>query len=136
GCISEERVREGQFAIPQEERLTNRVQEQLLLIAMIEELVRYELVLREGGSLLFPSQSTCEHPDHVLLMEKQTVIFTFNGPILSIYTTLAVRLAQCGVFQKQYLWQHIVTYTTHLGGTYGLLLSPRGEERAELGLFF
>lgn len=136
GYISEERVRQGHFAIPQERNLHNRDQEQLLLIAMIDELVRHELALREGGSLLFPSQSTCEHPEHTILIEKQSVIFTFAGQVLSIYTTLVVRLAQCGIFQKQGLWQHVVTYKTSLGGTYGLLLSPRGEERAELGLFF
>ena len=49
--------------------------------------------------------------------------FTFAGPILSFYTTLVVRLAQCGIFQGQELWQYVVTYTTKLGGTYGLLLS-------------
>jgi hypothetical protein len=47
-----------------------------------------------------------------------------------------VRLAQCGIFQKQDLWQYVATYTTRLGGIYGLFLSPRGEEQAELGLFF
>jgi WD40 repeat protein len=136
GYIPEERVRQGQFTIPQEERLSDRVQEQLLLIAMIEELVRHELALREGGFLLFPSQSTHEHPELAMLADKQTVTFTFAGPILSIYTKLVVRLAQSGIFQKQDLWQDVVTYTTRLGGTYGLLLSPQGEERAELGLFF
>ena len=136
GCVSEERVRQGQFAIPQKERLDNGVQEQLLLIAMTEELVHHELVLREGGFLLFPSQFTHEHPDYVTLAKKQSVLFTFAGPVLSIYTKLVVRLAQCGIFQKQELGQYVVIYTTQLGGSYGLLLSPQGEEQAELGLFF
>jgi recombinational DNA repair protein (RecF pathway) len=52
-----------------------------------------------------------------------------------IYTTLAVRLAQCGVFQKVDFWKCGMTYTTPLGGTYGLQLS-RHEGRSELGLFF
>jgi len=136
GMIDEERVRRGQFAIPQEDRLSNIPQEQLLLLAMIEELVRHELVLREGGSLLFPSQSTREHPDLAALSEQQCLTFRFAGPVLSIYTTLVVRLAQSGLFQKQELWQHVITYTTRLGGNFGLLLTTHREEQADLGLFF
>ncbi|GAC1365948.1 MAG: hypothetical protein NVS2B12_21290 [Ktedonobacteraceae bacterium] len=56
--------------------------------------------------------------------------------VLSIYTTLVVHLAQSGIFEKRELWQRTVEYTTRLGGTFGLLLTQRGEERAELGLFF
>jgi hypothetical protein len=136
GSIPEAHVQQGQFSVPKEDRLPNQAQERLLLIAMIDELVRHQLALREGGSLLFPSQSTREHPDYAALTQKQAVLFTFAGPVLSLYTTLVVRLAQSGVFQKQEIWQHVVTYTTRLGDTYGLLLSPQGEERAELGLFF
>ena len=136
GIIAEERVRQGQFPIPQEDRISQTVQEQLLLLAMIEELVRQELILREGGFLLFPSQSTREHPEQAELSKQLNVIFSIAGPVLSIYTTLVVRLAHSGIFQKEEVWQRVVTYTTRLGGRFGLLLLPRGEEQAELGLFF
>lgn len=138
GSIAEARVQQGLFSVPAEERLPEQSQEKLLLIAMIDELVRHELALRESGFLLFPSQSTREHPDYKILAKKQTVIFSFTGPVLSLYTTLAVRLAQSGIFHKQGLWRYIVTYTTQLdvSGTYGLLLSPEGGEQAELGIFF
>jgi len=136
GSIAEQCVQKGQFSIPREERLHDPSQEQWLLIAMIEELVRQELALREGGFLLFPSQSTREHPEYAALSGKQMVTFTFAGPVLSIYTRLVVRLAQSDFFQKRDIWRHVVTYTNRRGGTYGLLLTPRGEERAELGLFF
>jgi len=136
GNIEEVRVQRGEFEVPLEDRLENRNQEKLLLIAMIDELVSNQLALRESGFLLFPSQSTREHPEMSELMSRQTVVFTFAGPVLSIYTTLVVRLAQSGIFDKQDLWQNVVIYTTRLGGTYGLLLIERGEERGELGLFF
>ncbi len=132
GSILEVRVQQGDFQIPAEDRLSNSFQEKLLLVAMIDELVRYQLVLRESGLLLFPSQSTREYPKQNTLEGKCVVAFTFAGPILSLYTTLVVRLSQSSVFQKVDLWQNVVTYTTRLGGTYGLLLSPRGEERAEV----
>lgn len=96
---------------------------------MIEELVRHQLVLRESGLLLFPSQSTREHPEQNTLERKCIVAFTFAGPVLSVYTTLVVRLAHSGIFQKLDFWQHVITYTTRLGGTYGLFLLPRGEEQ-------
>ena len=136
GIISEELVQRGQFPVPQEDRIADRVQEQLLLLAMIEELVRQELVLREGGYLLFPSQATQEHPEQAELSKQLSVIFSIAGPVLSMYTTLVVRLAHSGIFQKQELWQRVVTYTTRLGGKFSLMLIPKGEEQADLGLFF
>ena len=136
GSIAEASVQRGEFEVPAEDRLLNRNQEKLLLIAMIDELVSNQLALRESGFLLFPSQSTREHPERGELEGRQTVTFTFAGLVLSVYTTLVVRLAQSGIFDKQNLWQNVVTYTTRLGGTYGLLLIERGEERGELGLFF
>ncbi|MBV9691104.1 MAG: TIR domain-containing protein, partial [Ktedonobacteraceae bacterium] len=136
GSIPEVRVQQGDFPVPAEDRLPNATQEKLLLIAMIDELVCHQLVLRESGLLLFPSQSTREHPEQNTLDGQCAVTMAFTGPVLSIYTTLVVRLAHSGVFQKLDFWQHVVTYTTQLGGTYGLFLSPRGEEQAEVGLFF
>lgn len=124
------RVQQGAFPVPAEDRLQNSTQEQLL-----DELVRHQLVLRENGFLLFPSQLTREHPERSALEGQSIMAFTFAGPVLSIYTTLVVRLTQSGVFQKRDFWQDVVTYTTRLGGMYGLLLSPRGEEQAKLGLF-
>src|SRR5947199_6872026 len=49
GCIAEEEVRTGAFRIPADERMLDAEQEKLLLIAMIEDLLRRELVLREEG---------------------------------------------------------------------------------------
>jgi uncharacterized CHY-type Zn-finger protein len=40
------------------------------------------------------------------------------------------------VFKKKDLWKNAVTYTTSLGGTYGMHLRNIGEGRGELSLFF
>src|SRR5207245_65066 len=62
GSIAEEKARTGNFAVPRDERLKDKEQEQLLLIAMVEDLLRHEIVLREqaddGPYMVFPSQST------------------------------------------------------------------------------
>lgn len=139
GSISENKVRTGKFYIPTDERIDDREQEKLLLIAMVEDLIRYEIVLREQGEdgpyLIFPSQSTRENTD-ISEPEGKAVIFFFEGPTLNIYTTLVVRLAHSGLFIKKELWRNAVKYTTNKGGTYGILLHNTGEGRGELTLFF
>ncbi|MFL5624455.1 MAG: TIR domain-containing protein [Ktedonobacteraceae bacterium] len=139
GSISEGRIRNCDFFMSKDERIQEKEQEKLLLIAMIEDLLRYEIALREYGDdgpyLVFPAQSIRESPDlpHV---EGGAVIFSFEGPIQSIYSTLVVRLSHSGLFKKKELWKNAVTYTTKLGGTYGLSLDNKDEGRAELILFF
>jgi RNase P subunit RPR2 len=64
------------------------------------------------------------------------VIFTFEGPLLNIYATLAVRLSHSRLFIKKELWKNAITYTTKEGGTYGLVLHVIAEGRADLILFF
>jgi len=125
--------------MPKDERIQDKEQEKLLLIAMVEDLLRYEIALREQGDddayLVFPSQSTRENPD-LPNPEGKAVIFGFEGPIQNVYSTLAVRLSHSGLFQKKELWKNAVTYTTMMGGTFGLFLNNVEEGRAELILFF
>ncbi len=125
--------------MPQDERIQNEGQEKLLLIAMVEDLLRYEITLREQGDdgayLIFPSQSTRENPD-LPNPEGKAVIFGFEGPVQNVYSTLAVRLSHSGLFQKKELWKNAVIYTAMIGGTYGLFLNKVEEGRAELVLFF
>src|SRR5258708_39489101 len=95
-------------------RAFHEEQEKLLLIAMVEDLLRYEIALREQGDdgayLVFPSQSTRENPD-LPNPEGKAVIFGFEGPVQNVYATLAVRLSHSGLFQKKELWKNAVTYT-------------------------
>ena len=66
GSIAEQRARQGKFSVPEEQRLKDKKQEELLLIAMVEDLLYHEIALREyaddGTYLVFPSQSTRENP--------------------------------------------------------------------------
>jgi hypothetical protein len=99
GSISEEQVRTGNFFMSENERLEDKEREKLLLIAMVEDLLRYELALREyaddGTYLVFPAQSTRENPN-LPNPEGETAIFRFEGPVQNIYATLAVRLSHTG----------------------------------------
>jgi hypothetical protein len=139
GSIPEEDVKTARFPVPTNERLSNNDQEKLLMIAMIEDLLRREIALREpsgdGTYLVFPSQSTRENPN-LPSPKGKAIIFDFEGPVLNIYTTLAVRLSHSGFFWKKDLWKNAVTYTTKVGGLYGIFLSNKGEGQGELTIFF
>jgi WD40 repeat protein len=132
GTISEEHVRNRDFAMPSHMRLKDTEQERLLVLAMIENLLRHELALREEGMLIFPSRSMNDAPEQ----QGKAVIFSFEGPVMSIYTTLAVRLANSGVFKREYLWRNAISYTTDLGGSYSLYLLNPGPGSGKLTLGF
>lgn len=139
GCIKEEKARAGQFRMPQDERIRDPEQEKLLLISTVEDLLRHEIALREQGEdgqyLVFPSQLTRENPD-LPDPEGKAVIFNFEGPVLNIYATLAVRLSYSGFFKKKEMWKNAATYSTAGDGTCGMFLREAGEGRGELTLFF
>ena len=133
GYIAEERISIGDFRMPLDERIEDREQEKLLLIAMVEDLLLRELVWREGSFLVFPSQST---RDPMADPEGKSVIFDFEGPVESIYATLAVRLANSILFKKKDLWKNAITYTTSSGAICGISLRNNNEGKGELTLFF
>jgi GTPase SAR1 family protein len=139
GSIAEEKARTGNFSVPSDERLKDKEQEKLLLIAMVEDLLRHEIVLREqaddGPYLVFPSQSTRENPD-LPDPEGKAVVFDFEGPVQNIYATLAVRLSHSGMFKIDETWKNAVTFTARVGGTCGMFLHNIGEGHGELTLFF
>jgi len=88
---------------------------------MIEDMIRYEVALREQDELVFPAQTTRENPE-LPDPEGKTVVFGFEGPVLNVYATLVVRLTRSGFFRKKELWKNAATYTASVGGTCGLYL--------------
>ncbi|MGZ3609991.1 MAG: WD40 domain-containing protein [Ktedonobacteraceae bacterium] len=139
GSIAEEKARIGNFSVPRDERLKDKEQEKLLLIAMVEDLLRHEIVLREqaddGTYLVFPSQSTRENPD-LPDPKGKAIIFDFEGPVQNIFATLAVRLSHSGMFKKKETWKDAVIFTSRIGGSCGMFLHNIGEGHAELTLFY
>ncbi len=139
GFIPEEDALEGRFRLPEQERVADRGQEKLLLIATVEELLRHEIALKATTDrevdLVFPSQFTRERPDAPDIPGKQAV-FTFEGPLYSIYATLAVRLSHSALFRRQAMWQNAASYVSSAGGICGIHLRELDEGRGELALFF
>jgi GTPase SAR1 family protein len=139
GSIPEEEALEGRFRLAETERVPDRAQEKLLLIATVEELLRHEIALKEttdrGVDLVFPSQFTREQPDAYEIPGKQAV-FTFDGPLRNIYARLAVRLSHSALFKRRAMWQNTASYTAMDRGTCGIHLRELEEGRGELTLFY
>ena len=125
GCIAEEDARIGRFRMSEDERIGDKEQERLLLLATIENMLLHEIALREhaedGSVLVFPSQLTREHPDFPDPPGKAAV-FTFEGPVMSVYATLSVRLSHSSIFHKKAMWKNAATFSTLVGGTCGFFL--------------
>jgi hypothetical protein len=139
GSIAESLARAGAFPMAEDERLRDKGQEALLLIATIEDLLRHEIALREhsddGPQLFFPSQLTREYAE-LSDPEGKAVVFSFEGQIQNIYATLAVRLSHSELFRKKEMWRNAATYTAAVGGTCGMMLREIEEGAAEITLFY
>jgi WD40 repeat protein/class 3 adenylate cyclase/GTPase SAR1 family protein len=139
GSIAEDIVRLGKFNIPTDKRIRDADKEKLLLIATIEDLVKYEIALREPANdaqlLVFPSQLTRENPDLPDPPGKALSI-SFDGPLLNIYATLVVRLSHSGIFERQEMWRNAVVFKTGTNARCGLFLVETGEGRGTLTTFF
>ncbi len=138
GSIYEEDIRTAKFRMSSDERIADRAQEPLLLIATVEDLLRHEIALREstdgGPILVFPSEFTREHgstPDP----EGKTAYFTFEGAVLNVYATLVVRLLRSAVFVKDKMWRNVVIVKDAVGAKCGLALQELEEGHAKLTLF-
>jgi WD40 repeat protein/class 3 adenylate cyclase len=141
GSLAEEIALAGKFFVPMEQRVTDLCQEQLLLHATVEELVRYDLALRENASdgryLVFPSQFNRDYEDAPEPKGKAIVI-TFDGPVQSLYATLTVRLGHSGFFTtgRAEMWRNAAVFSAKAGGKCGLFLQEFAEARGRLTLFF
>lgn len=138
GAMLESRVLDVGFPFPAKERITDRQQERLLLIATIEELLRREVVLREetedGVQLVFPGAFRRDLPESAEPADN-TVEFHFEGPVDSIYATLVVRLARSNRFTRRGAFQSAAQFEADAGGicTVHLTRSDEGRGTFKIG---
>ena len=141
GSLAEEIALGGRFFVPDEQKIKDAGQEQLLLHATVEELVRHDLALREnaddGRYLVFPSQFNRDFEDAPEPPGKAVAI-TFDGPVQSLYATLAVRLGHSGLFStgRAEMWRNAAIFTAKAGGKCGLFVNEFSEGRGRLILFY
>lgn len=140
GSIPEQDVYAGRFKMNKDERLRNKDDEKLLLLATVEELLNHEIALREssedGAHFVFPSQFTRERPTSTVSKLVRTGIFTFQGPLQNIYATLAVRFCHSGFFEKDQMWKNSANFRARDGGLCGIYVREVDEGYGELIVFF
>jgi small GTP-binding protein len=135
GHILEEDARNLKFSIPKEERLSNNEQEKILMIATLEDMLKQEVAIREQEYLVFPSQFSRELPGAPEPKGK-AVTFRFDGPVINIYSTLAVRLFYNESFKKIDMWKNAVIFEAEAGGVCGIYLRDLRQGQADLIVFF
>jgi len=141
GSIAEDAAVAGQFYVPDEQKVKERGQEQLLLHATVEELVRHDLALREsaddGRYLVFPSEFIRDY-EAAPEPKGKALALTFDGPVQSLYSTLAVRLGHSGLFTtgRAEMWRNAAVFTAKAGGKCGLYLHEFEEARGRLVIFY
>ena len=139
GTISEASALDGRFLSNNYSNLATKEQERLVLIATVEELVRYEIVLKEptdaGTDLIFPAQFTREWSD-VTDIPGKTIKFTFEGSVQNIYAVLVIRLAHSQLFNKKEMLKNAAIFSATVGGSCGIYLRELDEGRGEITLFF
>jgi class 3 adenylate cyclase/GTPase SAR1 family protein len=141
GSIAEDAALAGLFYVPKEQKVEERGQEQLILHATVEELARHDLALKEsaadGRYLVFPSQFNRDYEDAPEPKGKALAV-TFDGPVQSLYSTLAVRLGHSGLFTtgRAEMWRNAAIFTAKAGGRCGLYLHEFAEARGRLVIFY
>jgi nucleotide-binding universal stress UspA family protein len=137
--ISEEVVLEAGFEISQADRIENREEEKLLLIATVEELLRHDLVIREhtadGPLLVFPYELAAI-ADSEQYIQRAAVKFTFSGPVASIYSTLVVRLSGTGRFRRESMRSGGAEFSADGRGVCGFALDVKGDAAAALYFYY
>ncbi len=138
GHLLESRVRNGDFKLPDAERLGNREAERHLLWFVVESLFARDLALREKikgeDYLVFPSQCTTElkFPGEGVL----GVAFGFAGPVKSVYATLIAQLAHYEGFSKREFFRDAAAYQADRGGRCLVRLTDRADGTGELEVSF
>jgi hypothetical protein len=140
GCISEQRVLQGDLTYHSSiERLPSD-EEQFVLLAMHQILVERGLCIRhmtESGQILliFPSYYRRERPE-LISAPAVVVSYQFNGFLDEIYATLVVKLHHTKEFNHDELWRYAADFTTHEGRQLGVKLTRRAEGEGELEVYF
>jgi small GTP-binding protein len=138
GHLLEERVRDGEFDLDQEERIADRECERHVLWYVMENMLSRDLALRERikgkDYVVFPSQCTAElrFPGVAAF----GVAFGFAGPVRSIYATLIAQLAHYEGFKKREFFQDAAAYRAAEGGRYLVRLHDHGHGQGELEVSF
>ena len=141
GCISEQRVLNGDLTYHSSAERLAKDEEQFVLLAMHQILVERGLCIRHQVDsnemlLVFPSYYRRERQEVGRLPAVQ-ISYTFNGFLDEIYATLVVKLHHTREFTHDKLWKDAADFKTQTGEkSLGLRLIRKPEGKGELQAFF
>ncbi len=138
GYLQEQGVLAGRFRLNDEERLPDAASEHRLLVFVVEELLSFEIALRElidgVNYLVFPSQYTRDAPFPG--SASHGIRYDFAGPVRNIFTTLLVRLAHNREFKKRDFYRDAARYESEHGGSCVIQFADTEEGRGRMIVFF
>ena len=139
GCVAERDIFAPDFDFTGIADRLNRPDEELLLRAVVRELLDHSLCIAEdtadGRQLVFPSQYRREKP--LPWQPAVFVSYTFRGEWQTVWTTLVVRLWYGNEFTHRELWRNAAEFASSRGHLLGLQIDNRqGEGEAVISLFF
>lgn len=127
GCVSEQRVLEGDLVYGGFERISSE-DERFVLLEMHRKLLQRGLCAKELTEkdvlLVFPSYYKRNRPElsgHPAVL----VSYIFDGIVDEIYSTLVVRLHHTHTFKREKLWQDAADFITNGGAKIGVKLSRK-----------
>ena len=139
GCLSEERVLNGDLTYHSSMARLGTDEERFILLAMHQILVERGLCLREhtdkGAVLVFPSYYRRERPE-LIGHPAVLVSYRFSGFLDDIYATLVVRLHHTKPFQQDQLWRYAADFKTLTGKQLGVKMTRLAEGSGELEVYF
>jgi small GTP-binding protein len=139
GCITEERVLNGDLTYYSSVERLAADEERFVLLAMHQVLVERGLCLREhtdqGALLIFPSYYRRERPE-LVGHPAVFVSYRFNGFLDDIYATLVVRLHHTKPFEQDQLWRYAADFRTLTNRQLGVKMTRRAEGAGELAVYF
>jgi WD40 repeat protein/GTPase SAR1 family protein len=135
GQVPESAIVHRQIPIPEEKRIQDPEEEQWMLIATMQDLLRFEVAIMDEGMLIFPSHFA-EARDRLLAHEGlDKLIYTFTGAVLNLYAVLIVRLSRTNLFHIRQLAENKAQFLADEGGLCGITLVDDDEE-AKLIVYF
>jgi WD40 repeat protein/signal recognition particle receptor subunit beta len=135
GVIAEQTILSHKVDIPAEQRVRKPKEEEWMLMATIQDLLRFEVAFLEEGTLIFPSQLASGWDGDFEHEGEEQLIFSFEGAITHIYAKLVIRLSHIEQFKRLKLARRKAQFEASDGGICGLKLAEDNQS-GQLSVYF
>lgn len=135
GAVNENSLRNGLIDFEDLNRVENKEEEKLLILAVVELFLLHEIAYLEEGLLIFPSKFNRKQPNNTLSYNTE-FIYEFIGSIEEIYSTLVVRLFNSGAFELKDIWRNTAVFHDFRENTCGIKFCYEQDSNSKVEVFF